>query len=148
MHRIAILALEGAIALDLAIPTQVFGLARLPDGERAYEIRICGPKRATVGAGDLPRFQMSAPCPLQEAVTADTIVVPGVLDTDSPPPRRVTGVLRSAAGRGARIASVCTGAFVLAAAGLLMATGPPPTGKRPPGWPTATRPSTSTRTSC
>src|SRR5215472_8863085 len=119
MHRIAVLALEGAIALDLAIPIQVFGLARLPDGERAYEIRICGPKRATVGAGDLPRFQMSAPSPLQEAVTADTIVVPGVLDTDSPPSRRVTGVLRSAAGRGARIASVCTGAFVLAAAGLL-----------------------------
>ena len=119
MHRIAVLALEGAIALDLAIPTQVFGLARLPDGQRAYEIRVCGPKRATVCAGDMPRFQMSAPFPVQEAVTADTIVVPGVADTDRMPPRRVTGVLRSAAGRGARIASVCTGAFVLAAAGLL-----------------------------
>jgi len=119
MHRIAVLALEGTIALDLAIPTQVFGQARLPDGQRAYEIRVCGPRRATVCSGDLPRFQMSAPWPLHEAVTADTIVVPGVADTDRMPPRRVTGVLRSAAGRGARIASVCTGAFVLAAAGLL-----------------------------
>ena len=119
MHQIAVLALEGVIALDLAIPVQVFGQARLPDGQRAYEIRVCGPRRATVCSGDLPRFQMSAPWPLHEAVTADTIVVPGVADTDRMPPRRVTGVLRSAAGRGARIASVCTGAFVLAAAGLL-----------------------------
>jgi transcriptional regulator GlxA family with amidase domain len=119
MHRIAVLALDEAIALDLAIPTQVFGLARLTDGQRAYEIRVCGPRRATVCAGDLPRFQMSAPWPLAEAVTADTIVVPGVADTDRMPSRRVTGVLRAAAGRGARIASVCTGAFVLAASGLL-----------------------------
>jgi transcriptional regulator GlxA family with amidase domain len=119
MHRVAVLALEGTIALDLAIPTQVFGLARLPDGQRAYEIRVCGPKRATVCSGDLPRFQMSAPWPLAEAVSADTIVVPGVADTDSMPSRRVTGVLRTAAERGARIASVCTGAFVLAASGLL-----------------------------
>jgi transcriptional regulator GlxA family with amidase domain len=119
MHRIAVLALDEAIALDLAIPTQVFGLARLTDGQRAYEIRVCGPRRATVCAGDLPRFQMSAPWPLREAVTADTIVVPGVADTGRMPSRRVIAVLRSAAGRGARIASVCTGAFVLAAAGLL-----------------------------
>jgi hypothetical protein len=68
-------ALDEAIALDLAIPTQVFGLARLADGQRAYEIRVCGPRRATVCSGDLPRFQMSAPWPLREAVTADTIVV-------------------------------------------------------------------------
>jgi len=119
MHRIAVLALDEAIALDLAIPTQVFGLARLADGQRAYEIRVCGPRRATVCAGDLPRFQMSAPFPLREAVTADTVVVPGIADTGSAPSRRVIAVLRAAAGRGARIASVCTGAFVLAAAGLL-----------------------------
>ena len=119
MHRIAVLALDEAIALDLAILTQVFGLARLADGQRAYEIRVCGPRRATVCAGDLPRFQMSAPFPLREAVTADTVVVPGIADTGSAPSRRVIAVLRAAAGRGARIASVCTGAFVLAAAGLL-----------------------------
>ena len=119
MHRIAVLAIEGTIALDLAIPTQVFGLARLADGQRAYEIRVCGPRRATVCSGDLPRFQMSAPWPLREAAAADTIVVPGIADTGRVPSRRVIAVLRSAAGRGARIASVCTGAFVLAAAGLL-----------------------------
>lgn len=119
MHRIAVLALDEAVVLDLAIPTQVFGLARLAGGERAYEIRVCGPRRATVCSGDLPRFQMSAPWPVHEAATADTIVVPGVADTDRVPSRRVIAVLRSATARGARIASVCTGAFVLAAAGLL-----------------------------
>ena len=119
MQRIAVLALDEVIALDLAIPVQVFGQARLTDGHRAYEIRVCGPRRATVCSGDLPRFQMSAPFPVQEAVTADTIVVPGVADTDRMPSQRAINVLRAAAGRGARIASVCTGAFVLAAAGLL-----------------------------
>jgi transcriptional regulator GlxA family with amidase domain len=119
MHKIAVLALDEAIVLDLAIPTQVFGLARLPGGERAYEVRVCGPRRSTICSGDLPRFQMSAPWPLKEAVTAHTIVVPGVADTDRMPSQRAITVLRTAARRGARIASVCTGAFVLAAAGLL-----------------------------
>src|SRR5215471_19521846 len=107
MQRIAVLALDEVIALDLAIPVQVFGQARLTDGHRAYEIRVCGPRRATVCSGDLPRFQMSAPWPLREAAAADTIVVPGIADTGRVPSRRVIAVLRSAAGRGARIASVC-----------------------------------------
>jgi len=119
MHRIAVLALDQVIALDLAIPCEVFGLARLADGTPAYEVRVCGPKNVTVCNGELPGFRMSAPWPLQDAAHADTIVVPGTVAIDRMPSRRVTALLRSAAGHGRRVASVCTGAFVLAAAGLL-----------------------------
>nr|WP_205315594.1 helix-turn-helix domain-containing protein [Nonomuraea lactucae] len=61
---------------------------------------------------------MDAPNGLDAAEDADTIVVPGVTTT-SPIPDTVVALLREAASRGVRIVSICTGAFVLAAAGLL-----------------------------
>jgi transcriptional regulator GlxA family with amidase domain len=62
---------------------------------------------------------MLPPWPLDDARHADTVVVPGLADINHVPSRQVADLLRAAAGRGARVASVCTGAFVLAAAGLL-----------------------------
>src|SRR5262249_50123220 len=118
-HRVAVLALDGSITLDLAIPCQAFGSARTPDGQQIYDVRVCGPRHATVGVRDMPLFRAAVPWPLEEALNADTIVVPGVLDTSAAPPKKVLEVLRTAARNGVRIASVCTGAFVLAAAGLL-----------------------------
>jgi len=43
MHTVAILALDGVLAFDLSTPVEVFGRARLPDGRRAYAVRVCAP---------------------------------------------------------------------------------------------------------
>jgi transcriptional regulator GlxA family with amidase domain len=119
MHRVAVLALDQVVAFDLAIPCEVFGLARLADGSPGYQTRVCGARTIAVTGGVQPQFRMSPPWPLAEAAHADTIVVPGLADINLIPSARVRGLLRAAAGRGTRVASVCTGAFVLAAAGLL-----------------------------
>src|SRR5579871_806659 len=119
MHRVAVLALDQVVAFDLAIPCQVFGLARLADGSPGYQTRVCGPRSVTVTSGEQSQFRMSPPWPLDDAAHADTVVVPGLADINLVPSRQVAGLLRAAAGRGARVASVCTGAFVLAAAGVL-----------------------------
>jgi transcriptional regulator GlxA family with amidase domain len=119
MHRVAVLALDQVVAFDLAIPCQVFGLARLADGRPGYEVRVCGARRVTVTSGVQTQFRMSPPWPLGDAAHADTVVVPGLADINLLPSAQVAGLLRAAVARGARVASVCTGAFVLAAAGLL-----------------------------
>ncbi|MFK0221074.1 GlxA family transcriptional regulator [Streptomyces vinaceus] len=115
MHTVAVLALDGVIAFDLSTPIEVFGRTRLPGGRPAYRVRVCAPA-AEVDAG---AFTLKAPWPLQTLAEADTIVLPGVADPDVSFPPEVLDALREAAGRGTRIASICTGAFVLAATGLL-----------------------------
>lgn len=115
MHTVAVLALDGVIAFDLSTPIEVFGRTRLPDGRPAYRVRVC----AAAGEVDAGAFTLKAPWPLRTLAEADTIVLPGVADPDVPFPPEVLDALREAAGRGTRIASICTGAFVLAATGLL-----------------------------
>ncbi|MEU2564679.1 helix-turn-helix domain-containing protein [Streptomyces longispororuber] len=118
MHVVAVLALDGVSAFDLTIPCQVFALANLPDGSPAYDVRVCADRSVTAMAGPSAPFQLSSPYGMEDARSADTVVVPGVPSERVPHPRAVR-VLRQAADRGARIASICTGAFALAHAGLL-----------------------------
>lgn len=115
MHTVAVLALDGVIPFDLSTPVEVFGRTRLPDGRPAYRVRVCAPA-VEVDAG---AFALRAPWSLEALAEADTIVLPGIADLDAPVPPEVLDALRSAAARGTRIASICVGAFVLAATGLL-----------------------------
>jgi transcriptional regulator GlxA family with amidase domain len=115
MIDVAIVAPPGVVPFDLATPCEVFGRARLAGGDAAYRVRVCGvTKRVDAGAFEIrTRYGLSA---LEQA---DTIVIPGISDTDLPVPRELVRALRDAADRGARLASICTGAFLLAATGLL-----------------------------
>ncbi|MDO8185485.1 helix-turn-helix domain-containing protein [Conexibacter sp. JD483] len=116
-HLVAVLALDGVIASDLATPLDLFGRVRLSDGRAAYRTIVCSP-RASVTAGR-GLFTIRAPHRLDALARADTIVVPGLEDPLQPTPPAVLAALRAAAARGTRIASICVGAFTLAETGLL-----------------------------
>ncbi|MGW1540489.1 GlxA family transcriptional regulator [Streptomyces sp. NPDC002309] len=115
MHTVAVLALDGVIPFDLSAPIDAFGWARLPDGREAYRVRVCA-EREEVNAG---AFTVRAPYGLEALAEADTIILPGVEDPPETLPPAVTEALCAAAANGTRIASVCVGAFLFAATGLL-----------------------------
>ncbi|MFJ1974684.1 GlxA family transcriptional regulator [Streptomyces sp. NPDC087903] len=115
MHTVAVLALDQVIPFDLSAPIDTFGWARLPDGREAYRVRVCSPAEE-VSAGP---FTVRAPYGLEALAEADTIILPGLADPTVPLPPGVAEALCAAAANGTRIASVCVGAFVFAATGLL-----------------------------
>jgi transcriptional regulator GlxA family with amidase domain len=117
MHRVVALCLDGLVAFDLTAPAQAFGLAASPSGEPLYRFSTCSidgaPVRTTSGFGVSPEADLGA------LRRADTVVVPAWAAVLDPPPEPALAALRAAADRSARLLSVCTGAFVLAHAGLL-----------------------------
>jgi transcriptional regulator GlxA family with amidase domain len=115
MHSVAIVVFDGVVPFDLATPCEVFGRARLGDGRAAYRVRVCS-AGAEVDAG---AFRLRSRWGLGALRSADTVIVPGVNDLARPIAPAVVRALRAAAARGARLASICSGAFVLAATGLL-----------------------------
>lgn len=115
MHTVAILALDGVVAFDLSTPIEVFGRTYLPDGQAAYRVLICAPNDEI----NASTFTLRVPWRLDILSEADTIILPGLADPTKPIPDDVLVALRNAATRGTRIASICSGAFILAATGLL-----------------------------
>lgn len=111
-HQLTILALDAVVPLDLAIPAQLMGYPMAP-----YEVTTCGqrPGRVTTTAG----FAVTVNDGLQALAGADTVLVPGFSPHDRALPPAVLAALRRAHRRGARMVSICTGAFALAQAGIL-----------------------------
>ena len=117
-HRVAVLALDGVVGFDLGTPSQVFGSARDDSGRPLYEVRVCtvgaAPTRSASGYAVVPEHGLEA------LAWADTVVVAGVegLRASGPWPVAALAARRDTAGR-TRTVSICTGAFVLASAGML-----------------------------
>ena len=114
-HVLAAVVFDGVSPFEFAVACEVFGIDRSADvGAPWYRFKVCsaepGPVRAKTG------FTMQTPFGLEALSRADTILVPAGDGEDNQP---LLEALRRAHRRGARIMSVCTGAFVLAAAGLL-----------------------------
>jgi transcriptional regulator GlxA family with amidase domain len=113
-HRVAVLVLDGAKPLDVGIPAQVF--AHRPS--MPYEVRVCGAAPGLVTGGDGLAYHVADG--LEALEHADTVFVPGYrAPATTTPPGAVLDALRAAHARGTRLAAISTGAFALAAAGLL-----------------------------
>jgi transcriptional regulator GlxA family with amidase domain len=115
MHTVAVLALPDTIAFDLSTPLEVFGRVTLPDGRPGYRVLVCGTE-PVVAAGPI---RIATDHGIDSLRSADTIVVPARHNPLAATPAGVDDALRRALARGARVASICAGAFTLAAAGLL-----------------------------
>jgi AraC family transcriptional regulator, transcriptional activator FtrA len=117
MHTVAAVIDQGALTFDFAIPCEIFGLDRSDIVDPWYEFLVvaAGDRRVRTQTG----FVIEVPHPLKALDRADTIVVPGWADPEIEPSDALKESLVRAYERGARLVSVCTGAFVLAAAGLL-----------------------------
>ncbi|MGV9797567.1 GlxA family transcriptional regulator [Mycobacterium sp. NPDC003449] len=115
MRRVAVLAVPEVVAFDLSTPVEVFGRVRLADGTNGYQIQVCGTE-PLVPAGPL---RIAADHGLEALADADTIIVPGCEPVLTDIPVEIVTALRAAYAAGATVASICTGAFTLAAAGLL-----------------------------
>ena len=115
MRTVAILALDDVIAFDLSVPVEIFGRVVLPGGTNGYHLQVCGTE-PMVPAGPL---RIGTDHGLDALARADTVIVPGRNNAADDVSADVLTALRTAHSAGARIASICTGAFVLAAAGLL-----------------------------
>jgi transcriptional regulator GlxA family with amidase domain len=112
---VAVVAFDGVVLGDLATPCEIFGRVRDRDGGPAYDVRVCG-RRPTAASAHV---DLAIRWPLTILRRAHTIVIPGIEDLDCPVPQALIAELRRAIARGARVASICTGAFVLARTGAL-----------------------------
>ncbi|MCX4747272.1 helix-turn-helix domain-containing protein [Kitasatospora sp. NBC_01287] len=120
-HRVAVLALDRVIAFELGIPSRIFESATAADGSPLYQVATCTVDgRAVASSSD---FKISVDHGPELLELADTVIVPAARDLGPAFLHgELNGPLAEAMARirpGTRIASICTGAFVLAAAGLL-----------------------------
>ena len=116
-HLVVALAYDRLCTFEFGCVVELFALERPELGVDWYRFAVCasepGPVRAAGG------FTVAAPYRLATLDRADTIVIPGWRDPDEPPPEPLLKKLRAAHRRGARLCSICSGVFVLAAAGVL-----------------------------
>jgi transcriptional regulator GlxA family with amidase domain len=110
-HRVAVVVLPGVIALEFGTATQVF------DRDPHYDLTVCAEDRAAAVPGS--GFSITTSAGLEALKRAETVIVPGYSDANATVSTAVLDALRAAHARGARVVSICTGAFALATAGLL-----------------------------
>jgi len=116
-HLVVALAYDRLCTFEFGCTVELFALERPELGVDWYDFAVCavepGPIRAMGG------ITVQAPYAPELLRRADTIVIPGWRDVDEAPPPALLEALRAASRRGARLCSICSGVFVLAAAGLL-----------------------------
>ncbi|MGW9193231.1 helix-turn-helix domain-containing protein [Micromonospora chersina] len=116
-RTVAVLAYPGMSVFETGIVTEVFGLPRPELEVDWYRLTVCaerpGPVPVVGGAA------LHTPYGLETLAAAGTVILPGVPDVTVDPSPELVAALRRAHHRGARLMSICSGAFALAGAGLL-----------------------------
>jgi AraC family transcriptional regulator, transcriptional activator FtrA len=115
-HKVVALVRAPVSTFELACAAEVFGIVR-PGLVPRYSFDVCTPTPGNVAT--LAGYDMKVARGLKELQHADTVVVAGWNPPEVPVPPTVVDAVRSAHERGARVVAICTGAFVLAASGLL-----------------------------
>lgn len=100
----------------MAVPCEVFGIDRPDLADPWYELQICAIRPETRIAHG---FLAQETGDMDSLARADTVVIPSCAEVHESPPEELVEAVRAAYAAGARIAAICSGAFVLAAAGLL-----------------------------
>ncbi|MBB2990788.1 transcriptional regulator GlxA family with amidase domain [Mycolicibacterium iranicum] len=122
MHSVAILAYDGMTGFESGLAAEIFGMTELSERFSAgiarpwYTVKLCseaGEIRLLGGATIRTAYGLS------DLADADTVVIPSVRDVDQPTSPGLIDALKVAESRGARLVSICSGAFALAAAGVL-----------------------------
>lgn len=120
MHRVAVLLVEPVVGFDATIAPTLFGAAADAEGTPLYEVVTCGLSRTPVAT--TTGFAIVPAAGPEVLATADTVVVPGTRYAPARAHGELDADLAAALATirpGTRIVSICTGAFVLAAAGML-----------------------------
>ena len=116
-HKVVALAYDQLCTFEFGCVVELFALPRPELAGPWYEFAVCAAERGPLrAAGGL---EVRVPHGLKLLERADTIVIPGWRSFDELPPAPLLERLRAAHARGARLCSICSGVFVLAAAGLL-----------------------------
>lgn len=115
MSTVALVITDGMPFLEVATPCEIFGVDHSDLVDPWYDLTICGPKNARIGG----LFRDDTASGYDTLLTADTVVVPASRSVFDVPSPELVEAVRAAYEAGARVVSICTGAFVLAAAGLL-----------------------------
>jgi transcriptional regulator GlxA family with amidase domain len=115
LKRVAVIVLDGVAPFELGVICEVFGTDRTDDGFPGYEFDTCSPDGRPVRTKS--GWLLTPTADLTPVDHADLVAVPACSVDPAPP--EVSAALRRAADRGAYVMSVCSGAFVLADAGLL-----------------------------
>lgn len=116
-HLVAALAYEGLCTFEFGCTVEVFALERPELGIPWYRFAVCAERRGELRA--MGGVSVRARHSLSLLEQADTIVIPGWRDVEEAPPGRLVRAIQKAWRRGARLCSICSGVFVLAAAGVL-----------------------------
>lgn len=111
------LAYDGLCTFEFSIAVEIFGLARPEMGDNWYQFGVAAVEEGPISATGGIRITVDGQLSLLEQ--AGTIIIPGWRGIDAPVPAALSSALVAAHQRGARILSICSGVFVLAAAGLL-----------------------------
>lgn len=122
MHSVAILAYDGMSGFESGVAAEIFGMTELSERFSAglispwYSVKLCSeqPEIRLLG-GATVRTSYG----LDDLAAADTVVIPSVSDVAQPISPELVSAIRAADSRGARLVSICSGAFALAAAGVL-----------------------------
>ncbi|MCZ8381537.1 helix-turn-helix domain-containing protein [Mycobacterium sp. CPCC 205372] len=122
MHSVAVLAYDGMSGFESGMAAEIFGMTELSEQFSAgiarpwYSMKLC---TATPEIRMLGGATVRSPHGLDDLAAADTVIIPSVRNVADPASPELVEAIGAAHARGARLVSICSGAFALAAAGVL-----------------------------